>query len=379
MRPILLLVLSFLSFVTHAATSLTLAQSLPTSGARAVKAFRIDNRNYLAVAQLSKDIPGSKASMNGGNSEVDILIYQANHGQFKLYQRLPGHGNEDLAFFHIGKIAYLASASIRSGRHAPYNLQSQSFLYRFDGKKFHPIQRFSGYATKGVIAFQIGQRHFLGFANGVVRPKTAAKNDTHSTLYEWDGKQFKIFQRFNTQWAYGFDAFQLAGQYYLALADHKTKSKLYRFDGKSFKLFQTWSQTGGRAFTHFQIGRQFFLAYANLTHDSQIFIWNGHEFSPYQTLAGKAGREFEYFKLNGKHYLFRVNFMTGTQKAPQPVQMSVLYRWENKKFKQVTTVQTTGGVDAAFFELGHAAYLALSNSLSKALRFSNATRIYRVN
>ena len=73
-------------------------------------------------------------------------------------------------FFRIGKRAFLAVASIRSGSKAPYNMHADSALYEWKQGGFQQIQRFPGFATKGVTAFKIDGQQYLGLASGVVPP-----------------------------------------------------------------------------------------------------------------------------------------------------------------------------------------------------------------
>ena len=63
-------------------------QRLPTSGARTALPFELDGNLLLAVPQLSEDIPGQDAHMNGGNSDVDAIIYRWENGQFHEHERL---------------------------------------------------------------------------------------------------------------------------------------------------------------------------------------------------------------------------------------------------------------------------------------------------
>src|SRR5712671_3571531 len=77
-------------------------QRLETSGARAVEAFAHAGSRYLAIAQLARDIPGRPAQMNGGDSDVDAVIYRWHDGRFVEHQRLPVPGGEDVEFFRIG-------------------------------------------------------------------------------------------------------------------------------------------------------------------------------------------------------------------------------------------------------------------------------------
>ncbi|MDW9035225.1 hypothetical protein QPW83_00380 [Legionella pneumophila] len=354
-------------------------QYLKTSGARDITPFTLDGAQYLAIPQLSKDESDTPANINGGQAKVDVLIFRWVNGKLHLYQKILGHGNEGAAFFRIKDQAYLATTSIYSKPKTANNKHSYSKLYRWDGHSFYPIQQFFTFASKGVYAFSIGERHFLAFANGVVLPDNNITINTDSIVYEWNGKKFIPFQSFPTKWAYGWDFFTINGSHYLALTDHAKSSQIYRWNGRKFVLFQSFSKTGGRAFSHFTIDGKFYLAYANLLHPSVIYQWAGNQFVEYQPLKGLGGRNFVYFVDHGNHYLFRVNFITGPRTKPKTKLSSQLYQWINGKFQVVQNITTLGGVDAAVFSVNNQRYLGVANSLNEQARFQTDSVIYKIN
>ncbi|MGM9452787.1 hypothetical protein ACTAZI_05555 [Legionella bozemanae] len=354
-------------------------QYLKTSGARDMTPFTIGGSQYIAVPQLAQDVPNTPANINGGDADVDVLIYKWNAHKLMLHQKIPGHGNEGTAFFKIENQAYLATSSIHSGAKAPYNLNTYAKLYRWDGHYFYPIQQFFTYASKSAYAFSIEKRHFLAFANGVVLPNSKITNNTDSIIYEWNGKKFVPFQTLPTKWGYGWDFFSLDGFYYLALTDHVNASTIYRWNGAKFILFQSIAKAGGRAFTHFTIDGKFYLAYANLLNSSIIYQWNGKQFQEFQVLEGLGGRNFVFFSNHGKHYLFRINFITGSRTNPRTKLLSQLYQWIDGKFQVIQNITTYGGVNAAVFTVNNQHYLGVANSLSERLRFRTDSVIYKIN
>ena len=64
-------------------------QRLATSGARAVLPFRTDSQLRLAIPQLAVDIPGTPPYMNGGDSNIDMLLYRWSGGRFTEDGRFP--------------------------------------------------------------------------------------------------------------------------------------------------------------------------------------------------------------------------------------------------------------------------------------------------
>jgi hypothetical protein len=370
----------FLVFMMPHAYAIQLipTQYLKTSAARQVTPFTLEGDIYLAVAQLSTDITGSKPEMNGGDSDVDVLIYKKQGRQYKIYQQLPGHGNEGVVFFKIDGKSYLAVASIRSGPKAPYNFHTYSKLYQWDGRKFYPIQQFLGFATKGVSAFSIGSRHFLGFANGVVPPGSEKAKVSHSVIYEWNGQSFLPFQTFDSLWPYEFYYFSFNHDHYLGLTDHLKESVLYRWNGTKFVLFQRFKAKSGLVFRYQKIEGHDYLVFGTLTSPSVIYRFEQKKFKPYQTLEGKGARYFVFFKEANKTYLLRINHILGTRTHPITALKSPLYLWRNGQFVPILTIDTFGGASASLFNDSGNRYVAVANALSKSIRFRVDSVIYQI-
>ncbi len=128
-------------------------QELDTSGARAVAPFELDGKLYLAIPQLAQDIDGQPAHMNGGDSDVSLIVYQHQQSGFVEYQRLPVSGGEDAEFFRIGDRAFLATASIRSGR-GPYSYNVDSTIFEWREGRFERFQSDTDLRRQAVAAFQ---------------------------------------------------------------------------------------------------------------------------------------------------------------------------------------------------------------------------------
>src|SRR3984957_16818369 len=168
---------------------LTEHQRLATSGARAVLPFHVGGQLRLAVPQLAVDIPGTPAYMNGGDSNIDMLLYRWSGGRFVEDGRLPVPGGEGAGYFQIGGVELLAAASIRTGS-GPYDLNAGSILYRRVGVGWEAFQTFHTFAAKQWHYFAVGDRHFLALAQGVTIDGEVARNPRRSSLSEWDGHRF---------------------------------------------------------------------------------------------------------------------------------------------------------------------------------------------
>jgi hypothetical protein len=356
---------------------LTEHQRLPTSGARAVEPFEIDGTLYLAVPQLAQDIPGQPAQMNGGDSDVDMILYRWRDGRFEEERRLPLPGGEDVLFFEIGGERFLATAGVRTGR-GPYDLNTNADLYRRQGDAWIKFQSLPAFAAKQWYRFDIGERHFLALAQGVTMDGVEARNPRRSMIFEWDGSRFVEFQTLDGAWGYNFVSFAIDGQHFLGYADHVSATGLFRWDGTRFEHFQDLVDHGGRAFQFFEADGHAWLAVAAVLGDTVLFHWDGGRFAQHQTLGGPGGRELKLIHSKGSLHLVRICLIQGTPAAPRSDLRSQLYRWEGGQFVLVEEFSTFGGTDAATFERDGQLYLAVANSLSAEIRFRQDSVIYRV-
>jgi hypothetical protein len=359
-------------------TLLTEHQRLATSGARAVLAFRTDGTLRLAIPQLSVDIPGTPAYMNGGDSNTDMLLYRWSGGKFIEEGRLPVPGGEDALAFRIGNADYLATASIRTGA-GPYDLNTDSILYRRNGEGWEPFQRFPTFAAKQWHHFNIGDRHFLALAQGVTLEGPVARNPRRSCIFEWDGKRFIEFQILDGGWGYNWVHFELDGKHFLGYADHTSPSGLMTWNGASFAPFQEFAPQGGRAMEFFRADGQAWLAFANLTGESFLYRWHADRFVIHQSLGGPGAREFAVAQTSSGLYVVQVNFTHGTPAAPKTDLLSCVYLWQEGRLAPVQEFPTFGAVDAAVFTADGRIFVAVANSLSRDIRFREDSVIYRLN
>lgn len=351
-------------------------QELDTSGARAVAPFELDGTLYLAIPQLAQDIDGQPAHMNGGDSDVSLIVYRHRPGGFVEYQRLPVSGGEDAEFFRIGNRAFLATASIRSGR-GPYSFNVDSTIFEWRAGRFEPFQSIPTFAAKQWRHFKIGERTFLALAQGIVLDNVTATNPSGSTIFEWDGNAFRPFQSIPSAWGYNWRHVSMPAGHFLAYADHMLPSTIFRWNGTAFEPFQTLEGKGGRAFLFFRDKSEAYLAFAKILGDTLVYRWNGTTFVEHQTLSGPGGREFAYLEHKAERYVIQVNFITGTPASPNTALASVIYRLEAGRLNTVATFPTSGGTDAAVFSIADQPFVAVAESLTKDVRFRTPSRIYR--
>lgn len=356
---------------------LTEHQRLATSGARTALPFALEGQLFLAIPQLAEDILDQPAHMNGGDSDIDTIIYRWTEGRFVEHERLPTPGGEDVLVFEIGAETFLATVGVRIGS-GPYDLNAFAQIYRRESGEWAPFQAVPTFAGKQWHHFTFEDRHFLALAQGVTVPGAMPRHARESRILEWTGERFEDFQVFEGRWGYNWAYFELGGDRFLAYADHTSPSGLYRWDGERFTEFQTLADHGGRAFAFFEQDNQAWLAFAAIDGDTTLYRWNGHEFSAHQNLGGPGGREFELIRTARGLHLVRVCFIEGTPATPKTDLTSQIFRWEDGLFELIGEFPTFGGTDASAFTADDTLYLALSNSLTAEVRFRQDTIIYKI-
>jgi len=353
---------------------LTELQRLPTSGARAVEVFQVDGMDLLAIPQLARDVPGEAARMNGGDSDTDLLLLRLVDGRYEPFSSLPGPGGEDAEFFTIGERAFLAVASIRTGA-GPYRYATSSRIFEWVDGKFTEFQAVPTYAAKQWRHWSVAGRHFLGLAQGVEAPHVEGPN-RQSMIYEWDGTRIVEFQAVPSRWAYNWHPFRVAGDFFVAHADHLDPSVLYRWNGKEYAAHQPLRERTGRAFADFTRDGHHYLLVAGLEEPPVLMRWAGERFTALQELEGPGAREVLVAEHDGRLFVIRVNFITGTPAAPDPVLLSQIYEWRDGELDVVAEFPTSGGTDVATVPSGDGLRFAVSNSLSAQVRFATETVLY---
>jgi EPTP domain len=363
---------------TEEAAHLVEHQRLPTSGARGMSTFVLSGKRYLIVPQLARDLPDTRAHMNGGDSDAGAPVFRWEGGKFVDDGVLPLSGGEDVLFFEFDAGEFLVTAGIRAGG-GPFNYNIEQVLYKRSGSKWQPFQTFPAFAAKQWHFFQIGGRAFLALAQGVTLGHIEAKNPRQSRIFEWDGSRFLEFQTLDGKWGYNWESFSIGEQHFLGYADHVGDSMVLKWNGSSFVPFQRFSTSAGRCFRSFVADGERFLAFANIEGRSLLYRWDGSEFAVHQELSGPGGREFCVVRAGTKLFLVQINFIQGAPSAPLTALQSRLYQWVDGRMKLVEEFATFGGTEASAFEEAGVLFLAVSNSLTPEVRFRQDSIIYRFN
>lgn len=356
---------------------MTLHQRLPTSGARTALPYRLDGELYLIVPQLAEDVPGQPAYMNGGDSDVDAILYRWVNGAFVDHGRLPVPGGEDAELFSLDGQIFLATASVRTGA-GPYDLNAISTVFRREGNRWEPFQTFPTFAAKQWHYFSFDGRHFLALAQGVTMPQAVPTVPRESCLYEWEGERFEPFQTLEGGWGYNFAFFEIAGSRFLAYADHTGPSLIYRWQNGQFVPCQTLAKRGGRAFQFFEAEERAWLAFATIDGPSTLFLWEGDRWVAHCEFGAPCGREFALVRSRDALHLFRIRFIEGAPADPVTALESEVHRWTGDGLAQVASFPTYGGTDAEPFTADGRTFLAVSSSLTPDVRFRQDMAIYRL-
>lgn len=367
--------------------ALTEIQRIPTSGARAIAAFTVAGLELLAIPQLARDVPGRPPGMNAGDSDTELLLLRRrSDGRFEPWSALPAPGGEDAEFFTIAGRSFLAVASIRTGS-GPYEFAAESRIFEWERDRFVPFQSVATFAAKQWKHWSIGERHFLGLAQGVVQPGLEDRN-RDSVVYEWDGSSFTEHQRIPSRWAYNWHAFRIGDAFFVAHAEHAGPSVLYRWDGARLQPHQTLAGEAGRAFATFDDGGTTYLVVACISAPARVMRWDGERFTDVQALDGLGARELAVVRRDGRVLVVRINFILGTPADPRPVLDSQIYEWDGGSLRVAARFPTCGGTDVAV--LGHdgtgdggpsddgagPVELVVPNSLTPQLRFAAETVRY---
>ncbi|KAF4465034.1 eptp domain containing [Fusarium albosuccineum] len=336
---------------------------------------------YSLFHNFAKDIPGGTAGMNLGDSDVSLMLYRTTTAgdEFKEIQQLNVPGGEDAEFFTIDDRIFLATASMRSGSDPSYNMDVESCIFEWDGKKMNEFQCIPTFGAKQWRSFDIDGHHFLALAQGLVMPGIEPTlSMTNSTIFQWNGDKFESFQTVPSQMGYNWLHFSLDGRNFLAYADHIESSYILEWEDGQFVHFQTLDGANGRAFCFFQHNDRPFLAFARIASDSVVYKWDGKTFQQYQTLEGAGGREFTVIEEENAMFLVQVKFITGDTADPNTALTSVIYRVDDDGLKVATEFPTFGGTDVTTFSLQDGTYLVVTESLTEEIRFRQDSHIYRV-
>lgn len=364
-------------FLTPTSKVFSVHQRLETSGARCAHVFTVGETLNLAVAQLATDVPGRPANMNNGNPDVEAILYRWEGGRFAERRRFACPGGEDALCFRSGGASYLAFASICTAGE-PYDFNANSPIYREEKGEWVLDEEVPSFGAKQWYHFFIDGREFLALAQGLLFPQASPKGHGRSAVLERKDGRWQEFQVLGGRMGYNWHHFKIDDHHFLAYADQASPSLIYRWDGAKFVPYQTFSETGGRAFLHFTKDGEHWLAFTDIVNASTLCRWNGELFVAHQQLGAGGAREFQIIEKANALFLVRVRFIEGTPASPKTDLSSQLFQWRDGQLELVEEFPTFGGTDASYFHVDGEDYLAVSNSLTPAVRFRQDMVIYKL-
>lgn len=327
-------------------------QTIASNNARAWEFFTIGDKKFLAAAEFTKDYPA-------GNKDIDSTIYQWDGKQFSPYQFIPTHGARYLRHVMIDNTHYLMIVNSQTSAADKNSYDVNSVLYRWDGKRFQPYQSFPTKKIINLRFFKVSGETYLALAAGTHGEEK--NTESQSSIYKWNGKNFNLVQSIKTASANDLEALSIDGKEYLAVANSFNTSDIFQWNGKEFKLYQTLATKDARDFEPFGLNGQHFLAVANLAGDSMIFQWdeNNHQFKPFQTIATVAARHWCFVKFNNHAYLISSNFAHGEDQ--NTAYDLVVYQYQQGKFEKVQNLSIPGGQQQTlYFQINHKLYIFVS-------------------
>lgn len=319
-------------------------QNISTIGATDAVHFNIAGADYLAVTNSRNDTSGSFLQ--------DSVIYKWSGQAFVAFQRIPTMGALDIEYFSIGSgLAaqhFLAVANrVNAGVYEQF-----SVIYVWNGVDFEPFQYL---ATRGAydiehFVMRDGQ-HYLAVAFLYTTDTYVLESEVH----KWDGSHFVSFQNITTTGATSFAHFRVGETDFLAVASYRNytsqvgaapfvqASVVYAFNGSAFVPFQTLVTTGGIQFEAFQISGETYLAVANhrngndYIHDSMIYRFDEPQQAlvPFQSIRTNGALGWTHFQVGAKQHFLAVALYYNNSDITGPTlprQESLIYRWNSRCF-----------------------------------------------
>ncbi|XP_037014114.2 thrombospondin-type laminin G domain and EAR repeat-containing protein [Artibeus jamaicensis] len=222
-------------------------------------------------------IPEAGLFVATANRRATSAIYKWTDGRFASYQRIRTHQAQSWRHFTIGKKIFLAVANFDPNEKG----QEFSVIYKWSQRKlrFTPYQRVATHSARDWEAFEVAGEHFLAVANH----REGDNHNIDSVIYKWNPRTrlFEANQTIATSGAYDWEFFTVGPYSFLVVANAfngtstKVLSHLYIWLVGSFQLFQSFPTFGAADWEVFHIGDRIFLAVANShSYDVEMQVQN---------------------------------------------------------------------------------------------------------
>uniref|UniRef100_A0A3Q2WFT9 Thrombospondin-type laminin G domain and EAR repeats a n=1 Tax=Haplochromis burtoni TaxID=8153 RepID=A0A3Q2WFT9_HAPBU len=272
----------------------------------------------------------------------------------------------DIELFQVPGMGLMAAMAHRSA--------SGSAVYLWTKTGFQLYQNIS---TNGALAW----RHFS--MGNKVRFNKDSQAD-FSVIYKWSKrrKRFVQFQTLQTHCARDWEAFNIDGHTYLAVANHRQGDKnhtidsvIYRWNrlSKSFEVHQMLQTSGAYDWEFFTVGPYYFLVVANAfdgvttSLDSVIYVWVNGNFQVFQKIKTFCATDWEMFQIDSRVFLVVANGHRLHGNGPSQYTInSTIYELDMSAqlFVRFQDIVTYSAVDWEFFSLGQEYFLVVANSFN---------------
>ncbi|KAJ8410108.1 hypothetical protein AAFF_G00211490 [Aldrovandia affinis] len=292
----------------------------------------------------------------------------------------------DIEVFRIPSVGLFVAMANRESKPG-------SGIYKWIDGKLELYQNISTYEAMAWKYFTVGNKMFLVVANS--RGKREGDQEL-SVIYKWSPRKLKFlhYQTLETHSARDWEAFNIQGEDFLAVANHRQgdnnhniNSVIYKWNPgtKAFEVNQTIQTSGAYDWEFFTAGSYYFLVVANTFDgvstqiESTIYIWLGGMFQPFQAIVTFGATDWEMFQVGNRIFLAVANGQKLYRKGPSIYTLnSTIYELNmtTKTFLMFQDIVTYSAVDWEFFTLGDEKFLVVANSYDGASYSLNSV-IYR--
>ncbi|XP_030431667.1 thrombospondin-type laminin G domain and EAR repeat-containing protein [Gopherus evgoodei] len=323
-----------------------------------------------------------------GSAWVTMLEVKERLDYVEEYQNLMTNSETmGIEIFGIPKVGFFAATA---NRYTPPG----SAIYKWTDGKFQSYQNIPTNQAQSWCYFTIGKKIFLAVANF----EKNQRGQQFSVIYKWSYRTEKFFpyQRIATHSARDWEAFDIDGEAFLAVANHREgdnhniNSVIYRWNPRTglFEANQTIPTSGAYDWEFFTVGPYSFLVVANTFNgtstkiDSHIYIWLGGSFQLFQSILTFGAADWEVFRIGDRIFLAVANSHSYDSGTVMPNNYyainSSIYELNitAQMFVKFQDLLTYSALDWEFFSVGEDYFLVVANSFD-GFTFSVNSIIYR--
>ncbi|XP_072118502.1 thrombospondin-type laminin G domain and EAR repeat-containing protein-like [Mobula birostris] len=340
------------------------------------------------VSRLWFDVFNKGFFICNGKNWISILKTKKRLDYVEDYQSLITNSETlDVEIFEIPNVGLFAATANKKPHPG-------STIFKWLKGKFEPYQNITTYEAQAWKHFSIGPQVFLVVANF----EKNERNQEYSVIYKWSRRKllFVLYQRLATHSARDWEAFQINGETFLAVANHREgdnhniNSIIYKWNPESrlFERNQTIPTSGAYDWEFFTVGPYSFLVVANTFNGtstriySRIYIQLGGVFRLFQSILTYGATDWEMFHVEGRVFLAVANSQSYQTGAPNGINSfninSTIYELNitAQMFVKFQDILTYSAVDWEFFTVGDDSFLVVANSYDGSKFFLNSV-IYR--